>query len=99
MSSSEFLKPSDQPFRLRLQRSGVVLEVPAGESALSVLLRNGIDAAHTCGFGTCGSCVTPVLGGTPDHRDKVLSAELKQTNRFVALCVSRSQTPELIIDF
>lgn len=95
MPSPEF---PEQAFRIRLKRSGLVLEVPAGESALSVLLRHGIDAAHTCRFGTCGSCVTPVLEGIPDHRDKVLSAELKRTNGFIALCVSRSLTPELTLD-
>ena len=94
MSVPEF---PDKAFRLRLQRSGRVLDVPADESALSVLLRNSIDVSHTCRFGTCGSCVTPVLEGIPDHRDKVLSAELKRTNAFIALCVSRSHTPELTI--
>ncbi len=89
---------SDQPFRLRLKRSGVLLNVPAGESALSVLLRNGVEVAYTCRFGTCGSCVTPVLDGLPDHRDTVLSDELKQTNCFIALCVSRARTFELTLD-
>lgn len=72
--------------------------VKDGESALAVLLRNGVDVPYTCRFGTCGSCVIRVVDGTPLHRDAVLSEELRAGNQFIALCVSRSLTPELTID-
>ena len=90
--------PDDQPFVLHLKQSGQSFVVEDGETALGVLLKNGIDAPHTCRFGTCGSCVTRVLEGTPLHRDMVLSDELRASNQFIALCVSRSLTPELTID-
>jgi len=78
--------------------SGQSFVVEENESALEVLLRNGIVAPHTCRFGTCGSCVTRVISGIPLHRDAVLSEEMKASNEFVALCVSRSRTTELLID-
>ena len=90
--------PPDTPFVLHLYRSGKRFDVGADETALAVLLRNGIDAAYTCRFGTCGSCVTRVIGGIPLHRDAVLSEEMRASNEFIALCVSRSVTAELTID-
>ncbi len=72
--------------------------MPADESILSVLLRNGLDMPYTCQLGTCGSCVVPLLAGVPDHRDKVLSDELKAGNKLIALCVSRAQSDALLID-
>jgi ferredoxin len=90
--------PSDTPFILHLHRSGRSFVVGDNESALAVLLRNGVDAAYTCRFGTCGSCVTRVISGIPLHRDAVLSEEMRASNEFIALCVSRSRTPELTVD-
>jgi ferredoxin len=87
-----------RPFRIVLARTGRAFDVAADESILGVLLRNGLDMPYTCRFGTCGSCVVPVLAGVPDHRDKVLSDELKAGNKLIALCVSRAQSDELVID-
>lgn len=89
----------NRPLRIVLARSRQAFDVPANETILSVLLRNGIDMPYTCRFGTCGSCVVPVLAGRPDHRDKVLSDELKAGNKFIALCVSRALTDELVVDY
>jgi vanillate O-demethylase ferredoxin subunit len=89
----------NRPFRIVLARSGQAFDVPADESVLSVLLRNGVDVPYTCRFGTCGSCVVPVLSGLPDHRDRVLSEELKAGNKLIALCVSRALTDELVVDY
>jgi ferredoxin len=89
----------NRPFRIVLARTGRAFDVPADETILGVLLRNGVDAPYTCQFGTCGSCVVRVLSGMPDHHDKVLSAELKEGNKFIALCVSRALTDELVIDY
>lgn len=84
-------------FTLHLRRSGRSLYVAPGESALEVLLRTGIEVPWNCRFGTCGSCVTRVLEGVPEHRDGVLSASLREAG-YMALCVSRARTPELTLD-
>jgi ferredoxin len=90
--------PPDTPFVLRLKRSGQSFVVGDNETALGVLLRNGIDVPHNCRWGTCGSCVTRVVSGVPLHRDAVLSDGMRDSNEFIALCVSRAQTPELTVD-
>lgn len=85
-------------FKVVLQQSGRTLTVPAASSILEVLLDNGIDAPYGCMQGTCGLCETPVLAGTPDHRDRLLSADTKASGRSLLICCSRSHTPELTLD-
>lgn len=68
---------SDQPqesdsFSVRLERSGMDLVIPADKSILEVLEENGIEVPFSCREGLCGTCVTNVLAGEPDHRDYVL---------------------------
>ena len=46
----------------------------------------------------CGTCVTPVLAGEPDHRDAVLSAQEKAANCSMCLCVSRAKSAALVLD-
>jgi len=88
----------DAEFLLRLERSGKEFSVPAGRSALEVLLENGIRVPSSCRDGICGSCETRVLEGVPDHRDSVLSQAEKLKNRTVMLCVSRCQGEFLVVD-
>ena len=85
-------------FVLRLQGSQRAFHVPTHESALSVLLDNDVEVPYQCTQGHCGSCVTRVTSGIPEHRDTVLSEGMRRSNEFIALCVSRAETPELVVD-
>ena len=49
--------------------------------------------------GTCGSCLSTVLEGIPDHLDSFLSANERKSNCLVAVCVSKSMTPRLVLDW
>jgi phthalate 4,5-dioxygenase reductase subunit len=86
----------DTPFKIRLGRSGETLDVPVGMTILDVLRKSGRDCASSCESGTCGTCRTRYLSGTPDHRDFVLSEEERKTE--LMICVSRASSPELTID-
>jgi vanillate O-demethylase ferredoxin subunit len=44
-------------------------------------------------------CELPVLAGEPEHHDHYLSAQKRAANRSIMTCVSRSKTPELVLDF
>ncbi|HSV81065.1 MAG TPA: PDR/VanB family oxidoreductase [Ramlibacter sp.] len=78
----------DQPFTVRLARSGRSFEVPRGTSILEVLRGAGIPAPSSCESGTCGSCRTTLLGGCADHRDFVLDDD--EQDREIMICVSRA---------
>ena len=90
------VRPDDQPFKVRLARSGVDYEVPVGQSILSVLREHGGDTASSCESGTCGTCRTGLLAGEADHRDMVLMPE--EMERQIMICVSRARSPELVLD-
>lgn len=87
----------DSAFEVELD-TGEVFPVPAGVSIVDVLRANGIDVETSCREGICGTCVSGVLDGVPDHRDNCLSKSDRAANDQMALCVSRARTPRLIIE-
>ncbi|WP_428836730.1 PDR/VanB family oxidoreductase [Streptomyces labedae] len=91
-------KPDAEEFKVELRRSGRVLPVPADRSLLEVIREAVPDAPSSCGEGFCGSCELRVLGGTPDHRDTVLSAGERDRRDVIYPCVSRARSPILTVD-
>jgi len=92
--------PSAAPagsFEVRIASSGQTLFVPAGKSALQVLREHGLDVPFSCEQGVCGTCLTPVLDGKPDHRDAYLTPAERALNDCFAPCCSRSLTPVLVL--
>ena len=87
-----------EPFEIVLQDSGLSLMVPPDRSILSVVEEAGISVLTSCEEGTCGTCETPVLEGVPDHRDSVLTAQEREANDCMMVCVSRSCTPRLVLE-
>lgn len=96
-AATEVDTSGDQAFTVELD-TGEVFEIPADESILSVLEKNGIDVFTSCEEGICGSCVSGVLEGTPDHRDNCLSAADRASGTQIALCVSRARSDRLVIE-
>jgi phthalate 4,5-dioxygenase reductase subunit len=88
--------PEDHPFRVRLARSGMTIDVGAHQSILEALRAHGLDVPSSCESGTCGTCRTTLLEGVADHRDLVLS-EAEQADN-IMICVSRARTRELVVD-
>ena len=95
--AAEIDTSEDDSFTVELD-TGESFEIPADRSILSVLTDNGIDVFKSCEEGICGSCVSGVLEGVPDHRDNCLSAADKQAGDQMALCVSRAKSPKLVIE-
>ncbi|MCX4850530.1 PDR/VanB family oxidoreductase [Streptomyces sp. NBC_00893] len=96
-TAEEIDTSGDQPFTVELD-TGEEWEVPAGRSILSVLEENGVEVFKSCEEGICGSCVSGVLEGTPEHRDNCLSAADKASGTQIALCVSRATSKKLVIE-
>jgi phthalate 4,5-dioxygenase reductase subunit len=95
-SEAETHKPDDKPFKVRLARSGTVLDVSTSMTILEVLREHGLEVPSSCETGTCGTCRTRLLAGEADHRDLVLAEhERKDT---IMICVSRARGDEITID-
>lgn len=92
----EAVKADDSEFEVHLLRSNTSFEVGASETLLHALRKNGCRVLSSCESGTCGSCKTPYLEGSVDHRDLVLDEKERQTHMMV--CVSRSSGPKLTLD-
>ena len=96
-------KPVDEgaeatTFEVVCQRSGITVIVPADRSILEVVQDAGVNALSSCLEGVCGTCETPVVEGTPDHRDSLLSDEEKAAGDYMMICVSRSNSARLVLD-
>jgi len=85
-------------FTVRLAHSGTDLEVPEGESVVDVLARNGVRVEVMCQQGVCGTCLTNVLEGVPDHRDAFLSDAERAANDKMLLCCSRARSACIVLD-
>lgn len=85
-------------FTVSLQRSGAEFVIPADKSILEVLEENGFEVPFSCREGLCGTCVTPVYAGEPDHRDYVLTDEERASGKLMTICCSRSKTSSLTLD-
>ena len=78
--------------------TGERMPVVEGETIAEVLDRHGYDVVLSCEQGICGSCLTGVLSGIPDHRDEVQTAAEHAANDQINVCVSRSCTADLVLD-
>ena len=88
----------EHAFDVRLVKSGRVVHVPADQTVVDALAAHGIEVPVSCLQGVCGTCLTRVLEGIPDHRDLFLTAQEQEANDQFTPCVSRSQSPVLLLD-
>ena len=88
----------DGSFEVQLEKSGQILRVTKDQSSLKVLQDAGHDVPFSCSEGICGTCLTKVVAGTPDHWDMFLTPEEQEANDQMLICCSRSQTARLVLD-
>lgn len=97
-SAAPVAHEADRRFQVKLARTGVTLMVDAGVTVVEALAAEGIDVPVSCEQGVCGTCITGVLEGIPDHRDSYFSKVEKAKNDQFTPCCSRSRTPLLVLD-
>jgi vanillate monooxygenase ferredoxin subunit len=85
-------------FTVVVASSGQRVKVSAEETVVEALSRAGVSIPVSCEQGICGTCVTRVRSGTPDHRDLYLTDEEHAAGDCFTPCCSRSLTPELELD-
>jgi len=88
----------DQAFDVKLSSTGARYTVPAGVTVMQVLRDAGVFVAASCEQGVCGTCLTRVIDGVPDHRDLYLTEEEQAANDQFTPCCSRSKSPTLVLD-
>ena len=85
-------------FTVELARSGLTLNVPSGQTLLSVLREHQIAVPSSCEQGACGTCQVAILDGEPDHQDVYLSDTDKARGNCMMSCVSRAKSKNLVLD-
>jgi phthalate 4,5-dioxygenase reductase component len=95
-SEAETHKADDKPVRVKLARSGDIVEVPVTQTILEALREHGLEVPSSCETGTCGTCRTKMLSGAADHRDLVLAEH--ERGDHIMICVSRAKSDEITID-
>ena len=88
----------DRPFKIKIASTGQIVDIPADAAAIDVLEELGFDIPKSCEQGICGTCITKVLEGIPDHRDYVLTDEEHAENDQMTVCCSRAHSDLLVLD-
>ena len=97
-SAQVITSASDAPFEVEIASTGQRIAVPKDVPVTHALAQAGIEIMTACEQGVCGTCLTRVLAGTPDHRDSYLSPEERAANDQFMPCCSRAKTATLRLD-
>jgi vanillate monooxygenase ferredoxin subunit len=88
----------DACFEVEIASSGQVVVVGKEESVVAALARAGIRIETSCEQGVCGTCLTRVLTGEPEHFDAYLTPDERAANDQFLPCCSRSKSVRLVLD-
>jgi vanillate O-demethylase ferredoxin subunit len=92
------LNATGNGFHVRIASSGATIEVPSECTVVQALAAHGIDVMTSCEQGVCGTCLTKVLSGEPEHLDSYLTPEEQAANDQFLPCCSRAKSPLLVLD-
>ncbi|MEH0073371.1 PDR/VanB family oxidoreductase [Pannonibacter sp. Pt2] len=87
-----------ESFEVEARLSGITVTVGPEDTIAKALARAGVKIEVKCEEGVCGTCVTDVLEGTPDHRDQFLTDSEKEEGSMICACCSRACTSRLVLD-
>ncbi|KQP23464.1 PDR/VanB family oxidoreductase [Pseudorhodoferax sp. Leaf267] len=88
----------DKAFEVVVASSGIVIPVAADQTVVAALAACGIEVMTSCEQGVCGTCITHVLEGIPEHRDSYFTDEEHAKGDQFTPCCSRSKTDRLVLD-
>jgi vanillate O-demethylase ferredoxin subunit len=89
---------SDESFEVKLASSGQVVVVPKGKTVVQALAEVGVEIQTSCEQGVCGTCITRVLEGVPDHKDSYFTPQEQAANDQFTPCCSRAKSAMLVLD-
>lgn len=96
--TQDAMQNPQEKYLVRLEKSGIDIEVKPGQKLLDAILQVGVALPHSCREGVCGTCRTRVLEGRPDHKDSVLNHAQRDDGSVMMPCVSGSLAPRLVLD-
>jgi vanillate O-demethylase ferredoxin subunit len=91
-------RADDGSFEVQLASSGRVIRVEPRQTVLAALAEAGVVVPSSCEQGVCGTCLTRVISGTPDHRDQYLLPEEQAAGNQFLPCCSRALSQRLVLD-
>ncbi len=89
---------TDGGFQIQLASTGRIIPVAAGQTVIAALAAGGVEVVTSCEQGVCGTCLTRVLDGEPDHRDLYLTPDEQALNDQFLPCCSRAKSARLVLD-
>jgi vanillate O-demethylase ferredoxin subunit len=89
---------SDASFEVQLASSGRIIAIAKDQTVTQALAAAGVEVQTACEQGVCGTCLTRVLEGVPDHKDLYLTPEEQAANDQFTPCCSRARTARLVLD-
>ena len=85
-------------FEVQIASTGQVITVGSESTVAEALIAAGVEIQMSCEQGICGTCVTRILEGVPEHRDMYLTEDEQQANNVFTPCCSRAKTARLVLD-
>jgi len=81
----------DASFKVMINSSGQVIDIPEEETITEVLEQHGINIPVSCEQGVCGTCMTQVVEGEIEHHDYYLTDPEKDAGDVIIACCSRAK--------
>jgi vanillate O-demethylase ferredoxin subunit len=97
-AASPVKSDGDSGFEVQLASSGKVIAVRADQTVVEALRAAGVEIATSCEQGVCGTCITRVLEGVPDHKDVYMTSAEQDANDQFTPCCSRAKSRRLVLD-
>lgn len=85
-------------FDVRIASTGALIRISPKQNVVEALAAAGVEVPVFCEQGVCGTCMTRVLEGMPDHRDVYLTDQERARGDCFLPCCSRAKSPVLLLD-
>jgi vanillate O-demethylase ferredoxin subunit len=91
-------REGDAGFEIEVASTGQVVRVAPGQTVVQALAGIGVEVQTSCEQGVCGTCLTRVLAGEPEHRDMYLTEDEQAACDQFLPCCSRAKSARLVLD-
>lgn len=89
---------NDVAFDVKIASTGKVFHIPVGKTIVAALAEGGVQIPTSCEQGVCGTCITRLIDGEPEHRDSFLTKQERAKNDQLTPCCSRAKSATLVLD-